>query len=217
VSRRLKLRRVPKCADMKMRFVRALPFAGQRRAAPGAKSAPPPGRRIEPGDLPLSNGIRVALEGHKDRNRRAAMLPTTFAMAPHHRFRLTAGHEAYGAAQTAPFELIAHAAELSASKLAVHGKDPLETRLPPVDCPSLLRCQSRSKGRRRRRSEREAAPSKGNASPRVYDRMPLEPLFDFGPRGLGAPLWPQNASNGGWPLFSPGCDWVRLGRAGDER
>src|SRR5580704_10761897 len=63
---------------------------------------------------------------------------------------------------------------------------------------------------------REAAPSKGNASPRVYDRMPLEPLFDFGPRGLGAPLWPQNASNGGWPLFSPGCDSVRLGRAGDE-
>jgi hypothetical protein len=119
---------------MKMRFIRALAFAGQRRPAPGAKSSPSPGRRIELGDLTLSNDIRVALEGHEDRDRRTAMLPTTFAMAPHHRFRLTSGQEAYGAAQAAAFELIAHAAELSASKLALHGnKDPRETRLlPPV-------------------------------------------------------------------------------------
>ena len=49
------------------------------------------------------------------------MLPATFAMAPRHRFRLTGGHEAYGAAEAAAFELIAHAAELSASELALHG------------------------------------------------------------------------------------------------
>ena len=49
------------------------------------------------------------------------MLAATLAVAPHHRFRLTGGHEAYGAAQTAAFELIAHAPELSAAKLALHG------------------------------------------------------------------------------------------------
>ena len=92
-----------------------------RRPASGAKSSPSPGRRIELGDLTLINDIRVALEGHEDRDRSPAMLPATFAMAPRHRFRLTGGHEAYGAAQTAVFELIAHAAELSAAKLALHG------------------------------------------------------------------------------------------------
>jgi len=44
-------------------------------------------------------------------------------MAPRHRFRLTGGHEAHGAAQAAAFELIAHAAELSASKFALHVKE----------------------------------------------------------------------------------------------
>jgi hypothetical protein len=129
----LKLRSITKCANMKMRFIRALAFAGQRRPALGAKSSPSPGRRIELGDLTLINDICVALEGHEDRDRRPAMLAATFAVAPHHRFRLTRGHEAYGATQAAAFELIAHAAELSASKFALHGiKDPRETRLPPV-------------------------------------------------------------------------------------
>ena len=106
---------------MKMRFVRAFAFAGQRRSASGTKSPPPAGRRIEFRDLTLSNDVRVAFERHEDGDRRTAMLPATFAMAPHHRFRLAGGHEAYGAAQAAAFELIAHAAELSASKLALHG------------------------------------------------------------------------------------------------
>src|ERR1700760_5135017 len=86
---------------MKMRFIRALACAGQRRPALGAKSAPSPGRRIELGDLTLINDIRVALEGHEDGDRRPAMLAAAFAVAPHHRFRLTGGHEAYGAAQAA--------------------------------------------------------------------------------------------------------------------
>jgi hypothetical protein len=49
------------------------------------------------------------------------MFPATFAMAPHYRFRLTGGHEAHGAAKAASLELIAHTAELSASKFALHG------------------------------------------------------------------------------------------------
>jgi hypothetical protein len=81
------------------------------------------------------------------------MLPATFAMAPRHRFRLTGGHVAHGAAQAAAFELIAHAAELSASKLALHGKI--------VGKPVFLRLTARAfcgaspvqKGRRRPRSE----------------------------------------------------------------
>jgi hypothetical protein len=36
------------------------------------------------------------------------MLPTTLAMAPHHRFRLTDSDKAHRAAQAATFELIGH-------------------------------------------------------------------------------------------------------------
>jgi len=79
-----------------MRFVRAFAFAGQRRPALGAKSPPSAGRWIEFGDLTLGNDVRVALERHEDGDRRTAMLATTFAMAPRHRFRLASGHEAYG-------------------------------------------------------------------------------------------------------------------------
>ena len=58
------------------------------------------------------------------------MLAATFAMAPHYRFRLTRGQEAHGATQAAAFELIAHTAELNASKFALHGN---KTRFPPLD------------------------------------------------------------------------------------
>jgi hypothetical protein len=85
------------------------------------KSPPPAGRRIEFRDLTLSNDVRVAFERHEDGDRRTAMLAATFAMAPRHRFRLTGGHEAHGAAQATAFKLIAHAAKLSALKLALHG------------------------------------------------------------------------------------------------
>jgi hypothetical protein len=118
----LKLRSITKCADMKMRFVRAFAFAGQRRPASGTKSPPPAGRRIELRDLTLSNDVRVTFERHKDRDGRTAMLPATFAMAPRHRFRLTGGHEAYGAAQATAFKLTAHGAKLSALKFALHVK-----------------------------------------------------------------------------------------------
>ena len=49
------------------------------------------------------------------------MLPTTFLMAPHYRFRLSGGHEAYGAAEATAFELIAHDVKLSASEFSLHG------------------------------------------------------------------------------------------------
>jgi hypothetical protein len=74
------------------------------------------------GDLTLSNDVRVAFERHKDGDRRTAMLPATFAVAPRYRFRLSGGHEAYGAAQATAFKLTAHGAKLSASKFALHVK-----------------------------------------------------------------------------------------------
>jgi hypothetical protein len=127
-----------------MRFVRAFAFASQRRPASGTKSTPPAGRRVELRDLTLSNDIRVAFERHKDGDGRTAMLPATFAMAPRYRFRSSGGHEAYGAAQATAFKLIVHDAELSASKLALHGNKMLETRLTPLGCLSAFYSNSSS-------------------------------------------------------------------------
>src|SRR6266853_1941889 len=99
MPRRLKLRGSIKCADMEMRFSRqGLAFAGQRRPAPGAKSPPSTGRRIELGYLTFDNGIRSAVECHEDRNGRTAMLPTTLAMTPRHSFRLAGSQKADRAA-----------------------------------------------------------------------------------------------------------------------
>jgi hypothetical protein len=114
---------ITKCADMEMSFIRqSLALAGQRRPALGAKSLPPAGRGIEFGYLTPGNDISVALECHEDRDWRTAMLAATFAMTPHHRFRLTGGYEAHGAAQAPSLELVAHAAKISGSKFAPHGK-----------------------------------------------------------------------------------------------
>jgi hypothetical protein len=143
VSRRLKLRSITKCADMKMRFIRAFAFAGQRRSASGTKSAPPARRRIELRDLTISNDVRVVFERHEDGDGRTAMLPATLAMAPRYRFRLSGGHEAYGAAQATAFELIAHAAELSVSKFTLHGNKILvKLVFLRFGCPRPLCCQS---------------------------------------------------------------------------
>ena len=95
---------------MEMRFSRqGLAFAGQRRPAPGAKSPPSTGRRIELGYLTFDNGIRSAVECHEDRNGRTAMLPTTLAMTPRHSFRLAGSQKADRAAQAATFELFSRA------------------------------------------------------------------------------------------------------------
>ena len=111
VPRRLKLGGSIKCADMEMRFSRqGLAFAGQRRPAPGAKSPPSTGRRIELGYLTFGNGIRSAIECHEDGNGRSAMLPTTLAMTPRHPFRLAGSDEAHRAAEAATFELFGRAA-----------------------------------------------------------------------------------------------------------
>ena len=107
---------------MEMRVTRqAVALAGQCRPASRAESSPPAGRRIELGYLTFGNNIRVALERHEDGDQRPAMLAATFAMAPRYRFRLTGGHETRRAAQATSLELIAHAAELNASKVALHG------------------------------------------------------------------------------------------------
>src|SRR5205823_322732 len=86
-----------------------LAFAGQCRPAPGAKSPPPAGRRIELGYLTFSNRIRSAIECHEDGNGRTAMLPTTLAMTPGHPFRLAGIDEAHRAAEAATFELFSRA------------------------------------------------------------------------------------------------------------
>src|ERR1700730_15218693 len=98
VPRRQKSRGLIECTDMEMRFRRALAFAGQRRSAFGAESPPPTGRRIELGYLTLGNGISPVSECRKDGDGCAAVFPTTLAVAPHHRFRLTGRHEAHRAA-----------------------------------------------------------------------------------------------------------------------
>src|SRR6267142_2881820 len=109
MPRRLELRGSIKCADMEMRFSRqALAFAGQSRPAPGAKSPPRFRGRIELRYLTLGNGISGTLECREDRDGRTAMLPTTLAMAPSHRFRLTSSHKAHRAAEAAALELFAH-------------------------------------------------------------------------------------------------------------
>src|ERR1700680_2180207 len=109
MPRRLKSRGLVKYADVEMGFSRhGLAFAGQRRPAFGAKSPPPTRRRIELCYLTFGNGIRGAIECREDRDGRTAMLPTTLAMTPSHRFRLTSSHKAHRAAEAAALELFAH-------------------------------------------------------------------------------------------------------------
>ena len=129
VPRRLKSLGLVKCSDMEMRFSRqGLAFAGQRRPTPGAKSPPPPGRRIELCYLTFGNGIRRAVECHEDGDGRTAMLPTTLAMTPSHRFRLTSSHKTDRPAEAATLELFAHddpridreGGELTRPRLALH-------------------------------------------------------------------------------------------------
>src|ERR1700680_3311415 len=97
---------------MKMRFsLQVFAFAGQRRPAPDAESPQPAGRRIELGYLTFGNDISRAFECRKDGDGRPAVFPTTLAMAPHHRFRLTGRYEAHGATEAATLELIAHGTE----------------------------------------------------------------------------------------------------------
>jgi hypothetical protein len=101
---------------MEMRFGRqALAFAGQSRPAPGAKSPPHAGRRIELGYLTFSDDISGALECREDGDGRTAVFPTTLAMAPCQPIRFTNGHEAHRTAQAATLELITYAMELGAS------------------------------------------------------------------------------------------------------
>src|SRR5439155_26591210 len=61
--------------------------------------------------LTFSNGIRRAVDCHEDRDGCTAVLATTLAMAPSHRFRLTGSDEAHRAAQAATLKLIAHGTE----------------------------------------------------------------------------------------------------------
>src|SRR6266404_4759326 len=119
---RLKSRGFVKCTDMEMGLGRqGLALARQRRPAFGAESPPPTRRRIELCYLTFGNGIRRAVECHEDGDGRTAMLATTLAMAPSHRFRLTGGDEADRAAQAATLKLIAHGTEPPLHRFASQG------------------------------------------------------------------------------------------------
>ncbi len=112
LSPRLKPRGVIERPDREMRFRRPREtFARQRGPAPGAKSAPgSPWRRIELGDLAFGHGIRLAVEGHEDRNRRARMPATTLAMTPIYPLRFTRCDKPDRPAQAATFKLLGRAA-----------------------------------------------------------------------------------------------------------
>jgi len=90
VSRRLKLRSITKCADMKCVSLERSP--SQVNVEPHLAQNP----RHLPGDelnlviCPSVTAYASRLKATKTETGGTTMLPTTFAMAPHHRFRLTA-------------------------------------------------------------------------------------------------------------------------------
>src|SRR5262245_23363236 len=112
LSPRLQPRGLIERTDMEMRFRRpGETFARQRGPAPGAKSAPrSPWRRIELGYLAFGHGIRLAGEGHEDRNRRASVPATTLAMTPTYPFRFTSCDKTDRPAQATPCKLLGRAA-----------------------------------------------------------------------------------------------------------
>jgi hypothetical protein len=112
LSPRLKPRGVIERTDREMRFRRpGETFARQSGPALGAKSTPrSPWRRIKLGDLAFGNGISLAVECDKDRNRRARMPSTTLAMTPIDPLRFTSGDKTDRPAQAATFKLLGRAA-----------------------------------------------------------------------------------------------------------
>jgi hypothetical protein len=128
VPRWLKSRSLIEGTDMEMCFQRRpLTLAGQRRSASGTEAAQTAGGRIELRYLALRNDIRFALECHEDTDRCSAVPPTTLAMAPRDRFRLTARHETHRAAETASLELIGHG-----TTLLFTGSDRKDERAPYI-------------------------------------------------------------------------------------
>jgi hypothetical protein len=109
----LKFGRPIECTDMEMRFRRQWPtqaFAGQRRAAPGTKSAPRSSRRrIELRYFALGDRISRVFECDKNRSRRAAVLAATLTVAPIHAFWLTGRNKTDRATQATTFELLGYA------------------------------------------------------------------------------------------------------------
>src|SRR5208283_1634514 len=103
MPRRLKARSLIEGADMEVRFRRpGQTFASQGRTAPGAKSAARfPRRRIELGYFAFGDLIRLAVECHQNRNRRAGVLSTTLAMTPILALRFASGDKADCAAEAA--------------------------------------------------------------------------------------------------------------------
>jgi hypothetical protein len=110
VPRWPKFGRALECADMEMRFRRQWPaqaFAGQRRAAQGAKAATRSSRRrIELRNLTSCHRISRVFECDKNRSRGAAVLAATLTMAPIHSFRLTSRNKTNRTAQATTFELV---------------------------------------------------------------------------------------------------------------
>jgi hypothetical protein len=112
VPLRLKFGRPIERANVEMGFGRqARTFAGQSRAAPGAKPAPRSSRRrIELCYLALRDSVSRAFECDKNRSRRAAMPAAALAMAPIDTFRLPGRNKPDSTAQAAARELVGCAA-----------------------------------------------------------------------------------------------------------
>jgi hypothetical protein len=114
MPRRLKPRGLIEGADMEVRFRRpGQTFARKGRTAPGAKSAArSPRRRIELGYFSFTNLIRLAVERHEDRNRRAGVFSTALAMAPIFPLRFASGDKADCAAKAPAFEVLDRTAHI---------------------------------------------------------------------------------------------------------
>jgi len=108
VPRRFKPRGLIECADMKMHFSRAFPFARQSRPTHCTEAAPPAGGRIELRYLPFGYRIGVAIKCHEHGDGRATVPATTLAMAPRHPSRFTGGDKSHCAAQAPALNCIAH-------------------------------------------------------------------------------------------------------------
>lgn len=123
-------RRIPR-TDMQMDLGRMrVSFARQRGAASGTESAPPAGRRVEPGDLALADLELTSADLPEHRDGRTAMPAATLAMTPCH-IACFAGHrESHCPTETATFTAIAHrgSVQLDKAKQRSHRRPEGQTR-----------------------------------------------------------------------------------------
>ena len=182
---RLKLSRPIKGADVEVRFARqSCAFAGQRRAAPGAKSPPCSSRcRIKFRYFAGGDRIRAALVRHEDRDRCAAVLPATLAVAPINPFGLTESHKPYRPADAPALELLAHMRPRPSSLSAAPAAS---SSITGTERPAITRTKHPSALRRKGAPPRSRLKSVTHSGPRNSARS-LSPAA-VSPEGKDAPI-----------------------------